>query len=340
MGLDDFTSASDGGFDPDEDLFDFPVVGSTETSAESAHQAEGTPELPEDILDTVDAPLPSLAAADSPESSGSSYSSETGSDLDEDLFGFPPIERPGPPAAAQSESSANSPEVREPKLDADLLEDSLDDMIRETEAEQERVAESVASAVERTTPLPEQPSAPNTTQQAPQFLPPQVAAVPLPTSPQPVAWVMAGTVVVFLAGLLIIAWRATSTFQSQLEGVRSEVQATTDEIQQSATESQAQIARLEAELEKARQAALADGSPGAAMTHLQSIEAAHSRDLLVAEQLLEAGQFAECRRVLFTLLAEADRLPAEDREHAEEEARFLATRSYLREAELLPGEPE
>lgn len=338
MGLDDFTSAGDTGFDPDEDLFDFPVVGSTEAPVEPASNVEDTPERSEDILDTVDAPLPSVP--DSPEPQGSSRSSEEDAGLDEDLFGFAPVERPETSASAQASTSAAPRQDHEPKLDADLLEDSLDDMIRETEEEQERAARPVASAADASAPLPDQLTVLDSAAEEAQRSWPHVASVPLPRSSQPVAWVIAGAVVVFLAGLLVIAWRATSTFHSQLEGVRSEVQATTDEIQHSATESQAHIARLEAELEKSRQAVLAGGSPGPATTRIQSIEAAHSRDLLVAEQLLDSGQFTECRRVLFTLLAEADRLPAEDRDLAEEEALFLSARSYLREVELLPGEPE
>ena len=338
MGLDDFTAAGETGFDPDEDLFDFPVVGSTEAPLEQASKIEGMPEGPEDILDTVDAPLPSVP--DSPEPQGSSRSSEEEAGLDEDLFGFAPVEQAEASASAQASTPAAPRQGHKPKLDADLLEDSLDDMIRETEEEQERAARTVTSAADAAVPLPGQPTALDSATEAAQYPSAQLASMPLSRSSQPVAWVIAGAVVVFLAGLLVIAWRATSSFHSQLEGVRSEVQATTDEIQHSATESQAQIARLEAELERSRQAVLAGGSAGPATTRIQSIEAAHSRDLLVAEQLLESGQFAECRRVLFTLLAEADRLPAEDRDPAEEEALFLSARSYLMEAELLPGEHE
>ena len=60
----------------------------------------------------------------------------------------------------------------------------------------------------------------------------------------------------------------------------------------------------------------------------------------VAEQLFESARFVEGRRVLFTLLAEADRLPAADRPRVEEEARFLVARSYVQQAEALSGGPE
>jgi hypothetical protein len=44
--------------------------------------------------------------------------------------------------------------------------------------------------------------------------------------------------------------------------------------------------------------------------------------------------------MLFSLLATADRLPAEHRSRVEEEARFLIARSYAAEADVHAGAPE
>ena len=348
MGLDDFAPADDSAFDPNEDLFEFPGdLGSPEPDA--AAPFEGLDEdlgaspldLSDDVLDSFDAPMPSV----DPDSDHADRDLGAALDFDpdEDLFGFPPLEQPEPEretddgSAAAPERSTDRP--RSPVND--LLEDDLDDMIRETQAEQQREA-TPAPEHEPRAPLPSSRHAAPRREDPPYpaGAPAQAQAVPVAAGSPLALWVLTTAVIFFMVGLLGIAWRATSSFQNQLETVRAEVQAQATELEQGTAAGAAQLLQLQAELERERRAVQSQAGDPQPGVKASPVEAAHERDLFVARELLDEGQFDDSRRVLFGLLAEADRLPADARAGVEEEARFLIARSYVTEAETLPGGPE
>jgi hypothetical protein len=340
MGIHDFPPADDSAFDPDEDLFDFPVSDNTAKPSGSTPENEveepsaSASNLSDDDVDSLDAPIPSAEQSPAQPEAGHDFEY----DVDEDIFNFPAIEHPAQ-VAADLTDEASDPSDPVAGFDPmnDLLEDDLGEMIRETHAEQQQDAAFV-QAEEPPAALPSEAAPVAHEKQRPEIeVPAQLQAVPVVAGSQRALWVMTAAVILFMVGILSIAWRATSFFQQQIEDVRENVKSQATGLQQESAASAAQFVRLEAELEAARRdaEALAE-SPMHSMKGFAS-QAAHDRDLYMARQLLTDGQFDDSRRVLFGLLTEADRLPADARDRVEQESRFLIARSYVTEAEALPG---
>jgi hypothetical protein len=344
MGLDDFAAADDAAFDPNDDLFEMP---SDEGPGEGDSKSPARPHEPSrgrehDVLDSLDAPLPSR-------SPHADICSGLDPELDEDLFGFPPLD-------LSSLGIEDEPLLRGPlaeraqhtsKLVTDLLDDDLGDMIRETHEEQQReLGETPEDVDDPRAPLPSEHE--EDTRRGSGTSKPRAAAgaqapgttyAVVAASQRPL-WVLTAGVIVFMLGLLGIAWRATSSFQTQIEQVQADVRSTSERLQQSASVSNTHLAQLEAELGRNRSAAQSDPRGARTAAKAPPMEAPHDMTLEVALGLVDSQRFVDARRMLFSLLATADRLPAEHRSRVEEEARFLIARSYAAEADVHAGAPE
>jgi hypothetical protein len=314
MALDDFTPASEA---PDldapspalpaegDDLFDF----AEEDEARAELDAEQPP-----------APIP----ASDPREACTGLDPE----LDVDLFGFPPMDlsslgiQPSKPAAPEPPVEASSG-----ALD-DLLEEDLEGDLPGAPQRSSAPADPVpASAVREPEPAPAAAPRPEGAAAAPAPTPVVVQSVATAGPASKAIWVLTAAVVVFLFGMLGVAWRATSTFQQQLQQVRTEVDASADRIGQRTA---AELRLLVAERERAAQRV--DEPAG---TSVPALEPLHETSLAVAEEALEEGRFAAARRTLFQLLAEADRLPSGQRAAVERRAAYLIARSHKVEADRL-----
>lgn len=349
MGLDDFAPASKAAVNLDEDLFDFPPLEIPEppkaeepASAEAAPAAEASAES---------APASAQAAQQPGACTG------LDPELDEDIFEFPPLDLSSLGLAADGSPST---EV-EQSIDAaaqvvsDLLEDDLSDIMRDAHVEQKKseAANRQATAVE-----PEQVAA--ATAQAPAAAAPQVAApaplqqvapqmmaapvglhtVAVAAPPSKAMMVLTGATIFFMVGLLGIAWRATTSFQQQIRSVSQSVEAGTAQLQNATTSSLDELARIERELLlNQMQAAQVNHLPGTPQA-IPPMAAPYETILEVARQAIASARFEDARRMLFTLLAEADRFPADARESLERDASFLIAASHKAEAQLHRGGQE
>lgn len=314
MALDDFTPASEA---PDldapspalpaegDDLFDF--AEEDETRAE---------------LDAEQPPAP-IPASDPREVC-------TGLDpeLDVDLFGFPPMDlsslgiQPSKPAAVEPPVEATSG-----PLDDLLGEDPEGDVAGAGPVAQEPAGSAPASVASESQAAPA--TAPRTAEAGATHAPTPVVVQSVATAgpASKAIWVLTAAVVVFLFGMLGVAWRATSTFQQQLQQVRTEVDASADRIgQRTAAELRLLVAERERAAQRVQQPA------GASVPALEPL---HETSLAVAEEALDEGRFAAARRTLFQLLAEADRLPSGQRAAVERRAAYLIARSHKVEADRL-----
>jgi hypothetical protein len=302
MALDDFSPASD--------------LPEPQLDAPRSPMADGG----DDLFDFDEAATPAPQEAAAPEAQeGPRACTGLDPELDVDLFGFPPMDLSslGIPASA--------PGV-EDQLDA--AAQSVEDLLQDELVDDEPFIE--APAPERPQAIPaEPPAAPVAAAPAPVTAP----AGPLPTAPVVVAsapassaiWVLTASVVLFLFGMLGVAWRATSNFQQGLEQVRTEVDRSADRIgERTASE----LRELVAEQTAAR-------SEASAGPRIPALEPLHETSLTLAEEAVSEGRFADARRTLFQLLAEADRLPATDRTAVERRAAFLIAESHKLEADSL-----
>lgn len=368
MALDDFATAAEMGVDPnavdlDEDLFDFPLQASLESEPEEEAPMAASGDAPEAVdepaIAAAAAPEPPAVEGDSaspapveepaqPVAVASEPTTITGLDpeLDEDLFGFPPMEIPGQPD--RSEAAVEEKIDEAAQAVTDLLEDDLDEMIGEAEAEMEPEAGEAPPAAPAAAPVV---AAPTTAPAAPAVrfeAPPAAVPIAIPVggqlAPSPVgstnpkiAWTLTVASLLFIFGILGIAWRATSSMGSAMEGMQGRLE---EGNRRMAAQNELTIRRLtEMEAELLRQQKLAtEATAGVTITEKpRELMAPHELTLLVAGEAIDAGQFSEARRVLYHLLATADRLGSKDRIAAEQKAAFLIGQTYQAEAEALDG---
>ena len=358
MALDDFAPASDlpepkplapepQAPDLDEDLFDFAALQAEQEPEGGAVQAAAGEASREDDGDDLMAE-PQETASDAgadPQSKArdlSSVCSGLDPELDVDIFNFPPLDltslgiSPGEvePAAVEQSIEAATRSVHDllnedldaprsaptthPYAGSDVdFDDSEEELVGQHEHDHQRE------------PRPRQ-AEPGTAPTAPQLVLPQGYA---PGASKAV-WVLTAAVVVFMFGLLAIAWRATSSFQQQIEQVRSDVKETTAQLQRETAGELQQIVQIQSDL-------IRGGSSGEARREpIPAMDAAHDTALAAARESIAIGRFAEARRTLFMLLAEADRFPPESRDELERKAAFLIATSHKREAETLREDVE
>lgn len=306
MALDDFTPSSE---PPENDL----------DSPSPALPAEG-----DDLFDfeaeELDAESPLAASEESPAPATPSSPQEACSgldpELDIDLFGFPPMDL--------SSLGIEPEEASSLEADLEVATSGIEDLLSEELSELDPVQPSPEP-----TPPPAAPAAVAAPAPAPATAP-AVAPAPVAIAARPTSaasWVLTVAVVVFLFGLLGIAWRATSNVQQQLQQVRSDVDASAERIGQ----------RTAAEL---REIVAAQGQSGSTLQErgpsgLPSLEPLHETSLLLAEEAIDEARFPEARRILFQLLAEVDRLPEGQREAVEQRAAYMIADSHRAEAESL-----
>lgn len=330
MAMDDFASASDPKapgkeIDLDEDLFDFPPIETEEASAASveAAPAEAAP-APTAAPETTSAPSPTAA---SPSAAASAGYTGMDPDLDVDIFDFPPIEDDAaPPSIAGGDLEASLDEAAETVHT--LIEDDLGEMIQEHHEELERQKVEAEAP-----PAPPEPEAPQPAASTP--TPASLPAVAVSAGSSRTQQVLVGAVILFMVGVLSIAWRLTSTFSQSLERVRDDVEAGNRTLSEQSLAQLQRIDELEAELvEQQRRAARAETEGHAAVPAMRS---PIDLTLLSAESAIEDGDFAAAREILYGDLASIDALPTEMRAGAAERMEFMIARSYELEARRLGG---
>jgi len=342
MALDDFAPASETpGQNPDgalpnaqpadEDLFNFPApLAEPTATAEQPEAATG-----DDLMsDPPATEAPALPKTDI-ECTG------LDPELDVDVFDFPPLDlsslgvEPEPELPIEDSIEAATQSVH--ALLQDDLGDTLvqppastqlgNDLASSDSANASGAQSSYAQAPEAADLAQAQIQAQYQAQLAAQAAPMRVA-VPAAASPKAL-WVLTGAVVVFLVGLLAIAWRATSSFQQQIEQVRADVSTSTAQLQRETADELQQIVALQGQMLRSTPQNTAE------VERIPAMESPHETVLTVAREAIAKGRFADARRMLFTLLAEADRFPVESREDMERRASFLIAASHKREAETL-----
>ncbi len=376
MALDDFATAAEMGVDPDavdldEDLFDFPLQASLESEPEEEAAAGGdAPEVAAEPAvaaaeppaaeeaSAPPAPVEEPAVETEPVAVASEPTTITGLDpeLDEDLFGFPPMEIPGQPAPTEAAAVEKSIDQAAQGV-TDLLEDDLDEMIGEAEAEMEPEVEEAPPAAPTAAPAPAPapaapaaaapataPAAQAVRAEAPPAAIPiavpvgtQLAPAPVGSTNPKIAWTLIVASLLFIFGILGIAWRATSSMGSAMEGMQGRLE---EGNRRMAAQNELTLRRLsEMEAELLRQQKLAtEAAAGVTVTEKpRELMAPHELTMLVAGEAIDAGQFTEARRILYHLLATADRLDSKDRLAAEQKAAFLIAQTYQAEAEALEG---
>ena len=334
MALDDFAPASEipepnpdsplaKAGEADEDLFNFPAAAPEAGPEAPAADAESG----EDLM--ADPPAKAEPVKTEIECTG------LDPELDVDVFDFPPldlsslgVEEPEAPleetieAATQSVHALLQDDLGDStnlELDAPHFDDDLEDL--PSAAAQATAAPQSQEFAPHTGPQPNQPQAIAT---------PVHVAVPAGGGSSKALWVMTAGLLVFLFGLLAIAWRATSSFQQQIEQVRAEVTTNTAEIQRETADELERIVAMQGQL-------LRGAGQGVDEPQLiPAMESPAATVMTVAQEAIEQGRFADARRMLFTLLAEADRYPAESREEMERHAGFLIAASHKHEAQTLP----
>mgnify|MGYP006928156294 FL=1 len=336
MGLDDFAPATKAN-SLDEDLFDFPPM---EMPAAPQAEADAGPGADSAAgASAGDASAPAAPPAKEP-----IVCTGLDPELDEDLFGFPPMDLSSLGIVQGKPDIEESIDMAAQQVN-NLLEDDLGDIVHEAQAE-EMAAESAAQAP-GTQAAPaqaaSQQAAPVAGQAPAQMIAPAAMQVAYPTvavaSGSPKAlWVLTAGVILFMVGILSIAWRATSVFQQQIQAVRSDVEATTNELRVSTTDSIKELAALERELLRNQLDAAKQGRDSQKVYEGLAIQAPHEVVLSVATEAIEAGKFPEARKMLFNLLAEADNHPAAGRDEMERRANFLIARSHKDQAESMTGD--
>lgn len=374
MSLDDFTPADDPADNLDEDLFDFPRTGSSEESPQasaSPEQDEPSPESDSDELeldavepdgadaDPIAAPLPSVDPLDEDDLGSVDMNLD---DEDQDIFGFPSVG--GVLPLDEPQLAVPDPELEEASeatsLSRQIDDEDLEEIIRAAKEEQRqnpnsRVIEKSAEPQAEADILETEPVAPedfaelaeeldSLVPQAAGMNPSQVHAAPLFASvagAPKALWVLTGTAMVFMVGLLLIAWNFTSAFERQIEASKERSAAAFSEgpgpqrpviVQSQSPVNQAELS-TQSVPEPSR---LVESSLGPSRK-LPALDDPHESTLIVAESAIGDGRFVHARRMLFGLLAKVDRLPAEQRNSAEQRASFLIAHSYKSEADSLRG---
>ncbi|MFT7487040.1 MAG: hypothetical protein ACI9F9_002899, partial [Candidatus Paceibacteria bacterium] len=219
MGLDDFAPAASAEENLDEDLFDFPPMNIPEPPRA---EVEVVAEVATDDLDLSEEGSTAVAK----EAKGRATCTGLDPKLDADLFGFPPLDLSSLGAAEPEQLDAELAVAGGGPSVADFLEDDLGDIMRDAHEEQERTtvpaaqgsivqpvaaAASVASAP--VAAAASVASAPVAAAPAAMAAPVQVHTVAAAGPPSKLMLVMTAATILFMCGLLGIAWRATSTFQ-------------------------------------------------------------------------------------------------------------------------------
>jgi hypothetical protein len=338
MGLDDFAPAPKAADDLDVDLFDFPPMVLPEPP-----QAEVSEE-PKAQVEVARVETTSPARAEAPKATPADGCTGLDPELDVDLFDFPPIDL----SSIGITPAQTTPSAIEESIDSaaqsvsDFLEDDLGDMVQTARAEQAPLvpvpqaapapavapaaAPAAATAIPQTTPVPVA---------APVAYTPIAVAGPSPKA----LWVLTAAVILFMVGLLGIAWRATSSFQQQIQQVRSDVQASTKQLQATTTSSIKELAEVENALLLNQINASKSNRDARSPQKGLDIQDPHTVTLAVATNAIEMGHYSDARRMLFSLLAEADGIPSTaKREEMERQSLFLIANSHKLEAQSLTGD--
>jgi HAMP domain-containing protein len=315
MAMDDFAPAGPEQLSDelDQDLFDFPPMEEPKVSAPAPEAA---------------APAPTAAPA------AASTGGYTGmdEDLDLDIFDFPPLidsSRTQAPAIAGGDLEESIEQAA--KAVSELLEDDLGEMIAVHERD---LAERDAVDAPTVAPAAPAAAAPVATP-APATAPTTVA---VSAAPSKVQWVLVGALIVFMVGVLGIAWRLTSSFSDSLERVRDDV-----ELGNQALESQnaAQMRRIdELQRELLAQQALASQQVAVSTETPRQFTARTPAELtiLAAQASIESGEFAAARQMLFRDLASADSMPIDQRESTVQRMELLIAQSFELQARQLQEE--
>ena len=351
MGLDDFAPAEEAN-DLDEDLFDFPPMELPEAPVAEAEPAPAGEAAAAPAA--ADAAAPAAAA---PVPNTPTICTGLDPELDEDLFGFPPMDLSelGIVAGDAAQGDIEESIQKATQQVTDMLEDDLGDIVREASAEEAtpappppplEIPDAPAPAVQEAAPAPQPAAQPAPAAQAPAPAAPvatQVAyAAPVAvssTSPRAM-WVLTAGVLLFMVGILSIAWRATSVFHEQIQSVRKDVADSATNLRDSTTDTMKELAELERELIRYQVNAAKTGQDSEIPPQGLEIQAPHEVVLQVATEAIENGQYQEARQMLFNLLAEADNHPEDIRDDMERRASTLIAESHKSQAESMPGESE
>jgi hypothetical protein len=309
----------------DDDLFDFPSMDTPGPTPGPASSENPSFEV-EGNVDDLSAPLPTGDPLDSDHSSiDMSMDAE-----DEDLFGFPPVEGSASPFDPGPAQSVPEP-TEEPVAEEPLLESEID--LLATQPAESSVAEGSLPDPYLHQGLAEQFNASH----EPGLASPRFNLANTPKA----LWVLTGAAILFMGGILLIAWNLTSTLQQQIEasnnlaavGRALPQHQVTPPANSSITFDSSEL--LEPQVTKTT-TSLNLVNP----TKSGQLDQPHESILIVAESAIGEGRFSEARKMLFMLLAEIDRVPNVNREIAEEQATFLIAQSHKSEAELLRGSNE
>lgn len=308
----------------DEDLFSFPAPIAEPGDAAAVPQAAASDRTTDDDL-----------MSDPPAAKPVETEIEcTGLDpeLDVDIFGFPPLD-----LSSLGVEEESVPEI-EDSIEAAtqsvhaMLQDDLSDSMQDVATGHDLEFGELPPAQPTAEQLSAAPTPQETVFAQPQYqvqAAPVQFALPAGVGGSKALWVLTGAAVLFMFGLLAIAWRATSSFQQQIEQVRAEVSTSNAQIQRETAGELQQIVELQGELLRAAPQGTAE------VERIPAMESPHETVLTVAREAIATGRFADARRMLFTLLAEADRFPVDSREDMERRASFLIAASHKREAETL-----
>lgn len=323
MAMDDFAPAGPEQLNDelDQDLFDFPPMEAPKASA-----AASEPDEPTTVTET--APTPTSPASPAKASGGYTGMDE---DLDLDIFDFPPLvdhSQNEAPLIAGGDLEESIEDAA--KAVSELLEDDLGEMIAVHErdlAERDAPRQEAAPAP---APAPAMAPAPAAST-AP-------ATLTVSSAPSKVQWVLVGSLITFMVGVLGIAWRLTSTFSDSLERVRDDVELGNQALETQNLEQMRRIDELQREL--LAQQALASQQLAAAGETKTTFTTHSPADLtiLAAEASLQSGEFAAARQMLFRDLAAADSMPIDQREATVQRMELLIAHSFELQAQQLQEE--
>jgi hypothetical protein len=352
MALDDFATAAEMGTSAqdselDEDIFDFPPMASVETAVakEEAVSAVEAPveEAPVEAAPTeaVEPEEPAAAAPDPVAAEEETVCTGLDPELDVDLFDFPPLEIPGASKAKTEAAKLEENIDQAAKVVNDLLEDDLSEMIDSSLDERPSPEEKSAPAptpAPSAAPAPVAPVAPPAPVQVAAPAPLSIGSVAAPSGDPRIAWALTAAALVFIFGVLAIAWRATSNLGSSLDSLRSGLEEGNDRFAAQSETTLQRLTALEMQLLNQQKLAAQAAAGGAQVEIPPDLPAPHRLSLLVAEEAISKGQFSEARRQIFGLLATIDSLSEQDRQDVEHAAAYLVARSYQVEAEALEGD--
>ena len=326
MAMDDFAPAGPEQLrdELDQDLFDFPPMEEPKQSAPAPAPEASAP-----------AAAPAAAAAASPAAPTGGYTGMD-EDLDIDIFDFPPLvdsSRSEAPVIAGGDIEASIEQAA--KAVSDLLEDDLGEMIAVHERDMAERDTVDAPAVAPSAPSAPAPVAAPVATPAPAAAP---AAVTVSAAPSKVQWVLVGALIVFMVGVLGIAWRLTSSFSDSLERVRDDVELGNQALESQNAEQMRRIAELQRELlaQQALASQQATASPEAPRQFTARTPA--ELTILAAEASIESGEFAAARQMLFRDLASADSMPVDQRESTVQRMELLIAQSFELQARQLQEE--